>query len=146
MARVNLSSRLEKRIGKTTKNGTEITRDLVTKVGADEVGLIGIEQNNIQQFEEAMDEALLAALEEIGLAAERFAKLACPVDTGRLRNSITHALDASMDSVYVGSNVEYAPYVELGVHGREGKKMLTRAAEDHKEFYEGILKKHLGGA
>lgn len=146
MAEVNLSHRLERRIGKTTKKGTKITRDLVNRVRADEVGLIGIEQNNIQQFEEAMDDAVLAALEEIGLAAERFAKRETPVDTGRLRNSITHALDAGTGSVYIGTNVEYAPYVEFGVRGRKGKKMLTRAAQDHKDFYEGILKKHLGSA
>lgn len=148
MAQVRLSSRLERRIGKTTKKGTEITRDLVTKVGADEVGLIGIEQNNMEQFERAKSEAIIAALEEIGLAAERFAKRACPVDTGRLRNSITHALSADEDSVYIGSNVEYAPYVELGVSGtkREGVKMLTRAAQDHEELYRRILKKHLSGA
>ena len=115
-------------------------------VGASGDGLVDIQQNNLRQFEEAMDDAVLAALEEIGLAAERFAKRETPVDTGRLRNSITHALDAGTDSVYIGTNVEYAPYVELGVRGRKGKKMLTRAAQEHKDFYEGILKKHLGSA
>ena len=63
------------------------------------------------------------ALETIGLKAEGYAKRLCPVGTvestgkkgyrgGTLRNSITHAVDG--DTVSIGSNVEYAPYVELG--------------------------------
>ena len=47
------------------------------------------------------------ALEAVGLQAEGYAKLACPVDTGRLRNSISHAVQG--DTVYIGSNVEYGP-------------------------------------
>ena len=62
-------------------------------------------------------------LEIIGLKIEGYAKKLCPVGTsestgkkgyrgGTLRNSITHVV--SGDSVVVGSNVKYAPYVELG--------------------------------
>ena len=62
-------------------------------------------------------------MEIIGLKAEGYAKKLCPVGTvestgikgyrgGTLRNSITHTVDG--DTVSVGSNVEYAPYVELG--------------------------------
>lgn len=47
------------------------------------------------------------ALETIGLKAEGYAKGYCPVDTGRLRNSISHADDG--ESAYIGTNVEYAP-------------------------------------
>ena len=39
-----------------------------------------------------LDEAIPVALESCGLAAERHAKFLCPVDTGRLRNSITYAV------------------------------------------------------
>lgn len=39
---------------------------------------------------------------------------ALPVDTGRLRNSITHEIrDAGLSAV-VGTNVYYAPHVEFG--------------------------------
>ena len=41
----------------------------------------------------AMQEQLEAAFEECGSDAEYYAKRACPVDTGRLRNSITHEVD-----------------------------------------------------
>lgn len=40
------------------------------------------------------------ALEMIGLQAERYAKEGCPVDTGRLRNSITHATKAHAGKSY----------------------------------------------
>ena len=61
---------------------------------------------------EAKNEAIARALETIGLVAERYAKEMAPVDTGRLRNSISHEVDE--DTVYVGTNVEYAPYLEFG--------------------------------
>lgn len=61
---------------------------------------------------QAKDEAVAKALEIIGQAAERYAKELCPVDTGNLRNSISHEVDDT--TVYVGTNTEYAPYVEFG--------------------------------
>ena len=46
----------------------------------------------------------------------RDAKLNAPVDTGRLRASIMPSVVAAEDKIQgiVGSNVKYAPYVELG--------------------------------
>lgn len=46
------------------------------------------------------------------LVIERSAKENCPVDKGRLRQSITHKVKGTKGSV--GTNVEYAPYVEIG--------------------------------
>jgi len=46
------------------------------------------------------------------LMVERDAKIFCPVDTGRLRSSITHEIEGTTGRV--GSNVEYARRVELG--------------------------------
>lgn len=143
MANVNLSDQLERRIGTTTKKGTKITQELVDKVRGDEAGNLVIIEDNREQVEHAINKAIAAALEECGLAAERFAKAKCPVDTGRLRNSITHALDLSEEAVYVGTNVEYAPYQEFGTHGKDGHHFLRDAANGHGSFYSGIVKKHL---
>lgn len=60
----------------------------------------------------ALEAAKQRGLEKIGLLAEGYAKKLCPVDTGKLRNSITHEVDG--DDVYIGTNTEYGPYVELG--------------------------------
>ena len=53
------------------------------------------------------------ALEIIGGMAETHAKETVPVDTGRLKNSITHEVEGDGRAVVIGSNVEYAPFVEL---------------------------------
>lgn len=54
------------------------------------------------------------ALEKCGLVAEGYAKRLVPVDTGNLRNSITHKVDPAEPAVYIGTDSEYAAYVELG--------------------------------
>lgn len=59
-------------------------------------------------------DAVLRALERCGEQAEGYAKDLAPVDTGNLRNSITHQVDDGDNAVYIGSNTSYAPYVELG--------------------------------
>lgn len=76
-------------------------------------------------------------LEAIGLTAEGYAKKDTPVDTGRLRNSISHATDD--EAAYIGTNVEYASYVELGARGRPGVHMLQRAATEHTDEYKRIM-------
>lgn len=106
-------------------------------------GVVEVREDNSKQIANAINKAVAAALEEIGLSAERFAKRACPVDTGRLRNSITHALNMDEEDVYIGTNVEYAPYVEAGTHGREGVWFLRNAAQNHGDYYRKIMKKHL---
>lgn len=52
------------------------------------------------------------ALNESCLLVENTAKENCPVDSGQLRNSI--ASNVSGETGEVGTNVEYAPYVEYG--------------------------------
>lgn len=100
------------------------------------------------------------ALEMVGLAAEGYAKRLCAVDTGRLRNSITHTTgtgngglpdpparpEDSMlkgtpekDTVYIGTNVEYAPYVELGTVRTPAQPFLRPAATNHTEQYKSII-------
>lgn len=52
------------------------------------------------------------ALNRACLVVENEAKRLCPVDTGDLRSSITH--EVHNDVGIVGTNKEYAPYVEFG--------------------------------
>ena len=54
--------------------------------GSDNALLVEIREDNAEQIKNAINKAVAAALEEIGHAAERFAKKETPVDTGRLRN------------------------------------------------------------
>lgn len=62
----------------------------------------------------AFDIRALRALEECGLVAEGYAKKLVKVDTGNLRNSITHQVVPDENAVYIGTNVEYGVYQELG--------------------------------
>jgi HK97 gp10 family phage protein len=97
--------------------------------------------DNTQQVLSALERAKRQGLEAIGMTAEGHAKRNTPVDTGRLRNSITHTADSN--AAYIGTNVEYAPYVELGARGRKPVHMLTRAATEHKAEYKQIMENAL---
>lgn len=56
-----------------------------------------------------------------GLLVEGDAKRLCPVDTGRLRSSLSTQTETTETgaAAFVGTNVEYAPYVEYGT-GQKG--------------------------
>ena len=94
--------------------------------------------DNCPQALSAEQKARAKALEIIGGKAESYAKTLCPVDTGRLRNSITHQRYDEHTEV-VGTNVEYAPFVELGTHRMAAKPFLRPAAEGHTSEYKAIL-------
>lgn len=119
--------------------------------------------DNSGEILKALEEKKKAALAGIGIQAEGFAKRSTPVDTGRLRNSITHAVRG--DDVYIGTNVEYGIWLELGTgiyasdgkgrqspwgyYDRNGKyhvtrgmkphHMLKKAASEHTEEYKRII-------
>lgn len=91
-----------------------------------------------------MDEAALAefftsptgpvarVLLRYGYQTERLAKHYCPVDTGRLRASIatTLILVEGHLECWVGTDVEYAPYVEFGTRFMAARSYLRRALHE----------------
>lgn len=114
---------------------------------------ISVSSDNSQEFANELKKGIEAALEAVGLAAEGYAKLECPVGTpestgipgyigGTLRNSITH--EVSGDSVYIGTNVEYGKFVELGTYKMAARPFLKPAAEDHGGEYSEIFRSYLG--
>ena len=107
---------------------------------------ITVNEDNTEGASQGIVRAIGRALEEIGLAAEGYAKAACPVDTGRLRNSITHVALPDEKAVYIGTNVEYAPDVELGTSRQKAQPFLRPAASEHGAQYRQVLKKALGGS
>ena len=90
--------------------------------------------------EEAAFSQIETALEKVGLTSERYAKLACPVDTGRL-SSISHTHDKN--TAYVGTNVEYGPYVEMGTVNTKAQPYLKPAIVDHIQEYKNIIEQEL---
>lgn len=125
--------------------------------------------DNSPEFIQGMQAAALRALEKCGLTAEGYAKLLCPEDTGNLRNSIAHQVQPDEQAVYIGSNVEYAAYVELGTgkyydggrptpwcyqdahgnwhitHGQRAKPYIKPAVADYHGTYRQIIEDEMHG-
>lgn len=107
-----------------------------------------------------------------GLTGDGYAKDLCAVDTGLLRNSTTHALsgeapaittyrsdDGSTSgsysgvapddgelSVYIGTNVNYGPNVELGTTKQKAQPFLKPAVANHAQTYKNIMEDELKNA
>lgn len=107
---------------------------------------VEIVADNTDQVIEALGIAMARGLEAIGIQAEGHAKALCPVDTGRLRNSITHVVDSGEKAAYIGTNVEYGPYVELGTSRQKEQPFLRPAAQNHGDEYGRILESELKGS
>ena len=129
-------------------------------------------KSNLDEVLKDTQKSVERALEIIGGNAETYAKALCPTDTGLLKNSITHVagggtVDKSFAdkdggqrshisgqapkdeegqyTVYVGTNVEYAPFVELGHRTKSGgmskaKAFIRPAMENHTDEYNRIFK------
>lgn len=139
---------------------------------------IKITEDNTEEALNQLELATEKALTIIGMKAEKYAKALCPVGTpestgkkgyrgGTLRNSITFNVNSDDKYVEVGSNVEYAPYQELGTgpnfeappewetfeadrgsgHGKgiRPKHFLRDAIVDHMDEYGNVIKSELGG-
>lgn len=128
--------------------------------------------DNSADVKAAFEDAMWNALEKCGLVAEGYAKKLQIPDTGNLRNSITHVVNEDEPAVYIGTNVEYAPYVELGTgiyaeggggrptpwvyqdakgnwhytHGQKPQPFLKPAVAEHADKYREIIKNALENA
>ena len=100
-------------------------------------------KDNSKEISEDIKAALLRAMETCGLVAEGYAKKLAPVDTGNLRNSITHDVDDGEPAAYIGTNVEYAPYVCLGTIHMKAQPFLKPAVADHANEYRKIIENEL---
>ena len=92
-----------------------------------------------------MDKKLNDKLELIGVLVESKAKQEIKdmraVDTGRLLNSITHEVDKPKRSVAIGTNVKYAPAVELGTYRSTPKPFLRNALLKSRSLIKNIFNK-----
>jgi len=141
-----------------------------------------IAENNIPEVKRALAEAVEDALTKIGVRVHEYATKKVPVGTpestgipgyigGTLKNSLAYKVGEvdGVAAVTVGSNVEYAPYVELGTRGNfqapppweevnvpkgsgggkggmKPRPYLKPAIEDHISEYNQIIKDTLGNS
>lgn len=80
---------------------------------------------------------------ETAYKVEAKAKRYCPTDTGRLRGSIT--TDAKGLEAEVGTNVEYASYVEYGTSKQKAQPYMTPARQDVENQLDKIIIKGVRG-
>jgi HK97 gp10 family phage protein len=92
-------------------------------------GEVRIDSGAVRELLNSPEGPVAAEILKRGIRVERVAKKLCPVDTGRLRASITHALGRDSQSVYcdVGTDVVYAPYVEFGTSRQAAQPYLRPA-------------------
>ncbi len=119
--------------------------------------------SHIAEVKHSTSAALNRSAEIIGGMMESHAKDLCQVKTGRLRGSITHEVEAGEQIVIaVGTNVEYAPCVELG-HNQEpgryvpaigkrlvrswvpGRPFIRPSVEDHIADYREVVETECAG-
>ena len=85
---------------------------------------------------------MLRGMRDAALLVTNSAKKNSPVDTGRLRASITPSVKTMPNGGImgiVGSNVRYAPYQEFGTRFMQGRFYLRRAVEQNQDKITQIL-------
>jgi HK97 gp10 family phage protein len=121
--------------------------------------------NNADLVKVEFEKKVQNALESAGGLVDDYAKSLCPVDTGNLRNSITHEVEDT--TAWIGTDNEYAIYVECGTgiyypggrqtpwvfqdskgnwhltHGQRAQEFLKPAIADHTDQIQSIIEKTL---
>lgn len=92
---------------------------------------VQIDQGALDELFSSPSGEVAKDLQRRALQVDRAAKRLCPVDTGRLRSSITNELGTDADGLVavVGTDVEYAPHVELGTSRMAAQSFLLPALE-----------------
>lgn len=131
-------------------------------------------KDNTDEVLKKLEKAIERGLEAIGMNAEGHAKEDpnMPVDTGLARNSIAHAVSGKKASVseykadkgdekgsyngtapndkekavYIGSNVEYFQYIELGSSNINARHVLKNAVTNHTDEYKRLMEDSMKNA
>lgn len=85
----------------------------------------------LQQLLEGPSGDVAKDLTRRAIAVATGAKRRCPVDTGRLRSSINQQVGSDSKGLVavIGTNVVYAPFVELGTRWMRAQPFLRPALE-----------------
>lgn len=130
-------------------------------------------KSNKDLIKSQTEEAIITALQTVGVQAQAHATAEITsqgaVDTGRLRASITYAVsgdparqhsysddlgngftqaiegagESTDHTLYLGTNVEYAPYVEMGTQKMPARPFIRPAVENYLSEYQQIFEQTL---
>ena len=99
------------------------------------------ESDNIDEVLQALEEKTRQSLEEVGQIAVNDARNNTPVRTGNLRNSMTYSIQDG--EVIVGSDVDYAVYVEEGTSKQKGQHMVRDAMQDNIDEFRTLIEQNM---
>lgn len=98
--------------------------------------------SNYRRIAKQMMKNKRRTLEAIGIYIRGETQIRSPVDTGNLRDSYDYAVDG--DVVRIGTNTEYAPYVELGTRKMNAQPHLRPAVEENKTNISRLAAREMG--
>lgn len=97
--------------------------------------------DNSNKITDELEKNIKLGLKSIAKTTVGYAMRQCPVDTSRLKNSIDS--EVVEDEIHVGTNVDYAIYVETDdtKKHKAGQKahFLRDSIANHKDEYKAIL-------
>lgn len=96
----------------------------------------------IDSAKSAIGDGIASALIRIGNEQIGGAKQVVPVYTGNLRDSIS-VLTSDLDSIEVGTDVEYGPFVEFGTFKQEAQPYLGPQADAMQSRAPAILSQEI---
>lgn len=96
-------------------------------------------KSNKDEIKKMFQSTMMDWLDAIGEDAAMTAAEKAPVDTGALKKSIDYAIVADEKAVYIGTNIPYAIYQELGTFRIAGKHYLQFGASAHANEYGKLL-------
>jgi HK97 gp10 family phage protein len=84
-------------------------------------------KSNLNKVTSELEKAQITALKKIGLLVQAESQDNAPVDSGRLKQSITNQVNEDEKSVDIGTNVDYAVYVHEGNSKQSSKPFIKDA-------------------
>lgn len=97
----------------------------------------------IKLFTDRKDKAIRSQVSTSADSITRVAKQLCPVDTGRLRDSIHPEFSNNGMDAQVVTDVFYAPFVEFGTSRQRAQPFLFPAAEQERQKFLSAIKRIL---
>lgn len=97
--------------------------------------------DNTSEVKRAIHSALVTAISKAAVHVQGEAKMRVPVRTGNLKGSITQEVDGLTGTV--GTNVEYAPFVEYGTVRQSPQPYLFPALDENKDNIRQMIREEI---